>query len=206
MRFSGSLKTLVSALLLLAAPARAASDTFGVGSGNAGPLTVDAGVQVINSYAVLTADAAAGSARLAVSSITGFSGGMLVMVLQTAGLPAPDSGAPEPIDLTGPGPGQWELARLDAVLPGTLVLTAPLELSFPAKFTQVIAVPEWTSRTSEPMAQPQLRTRASTSPASSKRSTAATPGTRLLNSTASTIAPPPAAARGLGMPHCWRWR
>ncbi len=139
----------MSVLVLVGGPARAADDTFGVGDGGDGPLIVDAGTLVINRYAVLRADANAGSSRLAVSSVDGFSAWKLVMVLQTTGLATTASGESGPFKLSGPGPGQWELARLESISspPSTLALTKSLVASFPANNTQVILVPEYTEVT-----------------------------------------------------------
>jgi len=141
---------LVTTAVLLPAPrvARAEADSFGLGTGRDGPLTVTSPSLVVNSYAQVTAPLAPGDALVAVSTSTGFAAGDLVMLLQTTGLaPEPESGAPETIDLADDQVGRWELARLAAAGGTTITLTAPLAHAYAAIATQIIRVPEYTTVT-----------------------------------------------------------
>src|SRR5437867_3177597 len=141
-----SLPARVAAMaLLLAGSASAAPDDFGLGDGHSGALVVlDAGV-VLNASAVLAADAGAGTQALRVSPDAGFSDGDLAFVYQASDAFAFDSGTAGPFDLTLTGAGRFELARVLFADAGTLLLAAPLTLSFPAGLAQVVRVPEYTS-------------------------------------------------------------
>jgi len=141
-------------LALGSASARAAPDTFGVGDGHNGTLTVPSGSAIIiNAYAPVTGPLARNATSISVGACVGdpcFNDGDLVLVYQATGLvPAPASGATAPVDLTNGPVGRWELARLKSVTPvgtsATLELTAPLVHDFAANVTQVIRVPEYTS-------------------------------------------------------------
>jgi hypothetical protein len=144
-------KWLTAALCTLAlgsTAARAEPDSFGLGTGRNGPLTVSLSNVVINSYAQVTGAPSAGSTTLPVVSTTGFAAGDLVMVLQTTGLtPEPTSGTPGPLDIGAGAVGRWELARLASVTGTELSLTAPLVHAYAAQVTQVIRVPEYTDVT-----------------------------------------------------------
>jgi hypothetical protein len=148
-------KWLAAALCVLALGSRAAwaePDSFGLGSGRDGPLSVTALGTVINSYAQVTASLAAGATTIqigtCVGSATCFRAGDLVMVYQTTGLdPVPASGVQTPIDLGNNPVGRWEFARLASVTPSTLELTAPLVHAYATNVTQVIRVPEYTTVT-----------------------------------------------------------
>lgn len=125
--------------------AAAVPDTFGLGTGRDGPLTVTSVGTVINRYVQVTGPSAPGDNVLLVVGTEGFASGDLVMVLQVTGLvPEPTPGNPGPLDLTHDEVGRWELARLAAVGEGTLTLAAPLVHSYAAQVTQVIRVPEYT--------------------------------------------------------------
>lgn len=140
---------LVLALAAMSAGrAGAEPDSFGLGSGDAGTLTVGAPNTVINTYATLIQPAAPGDTDLTVSSTAGFGAGGLVMVLQTTGLiPAPASGIVVPVNLSADPVGRWELARVQSVTASALSLAAPLVNSYAASVTQVISVPEYSSVT-----------------------------------------------------------
>lgn len=148
---------LAAALCVLALGSRTAlaeSDSFGLGSGRDGPLTVAGSGTLINSYAPVTAALAAGSTSIPIGTCTGASGcfaaGQLVMVYQATGLASvPASGTQTPVDLGDDPVGRWELARLASVNGSTLTLTltAPLVHAFAADVTQVIRVPEYTTVT-----------------------------------------------------------
>jgi uncharacterized protein (TIGR03382 family) len=139
-------------LALVSTAALAGPDSFGLGSGRDGALTVSTSNLVINSYAQVTAPLARGATSIPVGACAGasdcFKAGDLVMVLQATGLtPGPGSGAPEPIDLGSSPVGRWELARLASVSGMTLSLTTPLVNAYAADVTQVIRVPEYTDVT-----------------------------------------------------------
>ncbi len=142
------------ALALGSTAALAEPDSFGLGDGHSGALSVTtAGSIIINSYVPVTGPLAPGDSSIPVGTCTGdascFKAGDLVMVLQTTGLvPAPGSGDTSTLHLTGANPvGRWEFARLASVSGTTLTLTAPLIYDYAANVTQVIRVPEYTDVT-----------------------------------------------------------
>jgi uncharacterized protein (TIGR03382 family) len=139
-------------LALGSTAALAEPDSFGLGTGRNGVLSVTTAGRTINSYAQVTGPLAPGDTALPVGTCLGeaacFAAGDLVMVLQTTGVvPEPASGAPGPLDITNDPVGRWEFARLASVSGSTLTLTAPLVYSYAANVTQVIRVPEHTSVT-----------------------------------------------------------
>jgi 3-deoxy-D-arabino-heptulosonate 7-phosphate (DAHP) synthase len=149
-------KWLAAALCVLALGSTAAlaePDSFGLGTGRNGALTVPAATSsTINSYAQVTGPLAPGDTAIPMGACLGntacFAAGDLVMVLQTTGVvPVPDSGSPGALDITTDPVGRWEFARLASVSGSTLTLTAPLVSSYAANVTQVIRVPEYTSVT-----------------------------------------------------------
>ncbi|ATB27299.1 adventurous gliding motility protein AgmC [Melittangium boletus] len=143
------LPTAVGLLALGPASARAAPDTFALGSGRDGALAVSTSGTVINAYAPLAVDVARKATSLLVGDCLGspcFAAGDLVLVYQGTGLStAPVSGDPAPLDLGTSQVGRWEFARLSEVTASTLRLTAPLVQDYPAEGTQVIRVPEYTT-------------------------------------------------------------
>ncbi|WP_418765001.1 adventurous gliding motility protein AgmC [Myxococcus xanthus] len=148
----GRLGLAIAPLVLLCAAllgpvAKAAADTFGLGNGSSGALTVGAADTVINTYTRVTAAVPAGQGYVPVASSTGFAVGNLVMVYQTAGLTAPASGSQTAINLVGGPVGRWELARIQSLTPTRLTFSQPLTLDFAANATQAIRVPEYTSVT-----------------------------------------------------------
>ncbi|WP_239014673.1 adventurous gliding motility protein AgmC [Archangium violaceum] len=145
-------KWLAAALCVVAlgtGTALAEPDSFGVGTGRDGPLTVAGSGTIINTYAQVTAPLATGDTSLPIEACTGcFADGDLVMVYQTTGItPVPASGIQAPVDLTNNPVGRWELARVASVTASTLELTAPLVHTYAADVTQVIRVPEYTTVT-----------------------------------------------------------
>jgi MYXO-CTERM domain-containing protein len=144
MRCFGAL--LILNLCLAAGTALAEPDVFKLGNGQHGALRVQQANITLNTATALTTAASEGSKALTVSGEGGFAAGELVLVLQVyAQGPAPETGAPGPIELDTSGAGHWEFARLESVAPGVLSLTAPLVSSFPAPGSQVVRVPEYTS-------------------------------------------------------------
>ena len=130
--------------LLAAGTVQAEPDTFGLGTGKDGSPRFDSGSHIVNRYARLTADAAAGASELSVSDSTRFAAGDLVLVHQSTGLAAPDSGNQRPVSLAGGPVGRIEYARVASVSPGVLRLTAPLLYARTGNLSQVVGVPEYT--------------------------------------------------------------
>ncbi len=134
--------------LLTALPTRAEPDSFGLGSGREGPLSVTTGGRRINAHAPLAVGAAAGSTVLRPGRSVTQTGGGLVLIHQSAGFPASTpSGGTGPV---APGTvGRWELARVASVgfEPPELRLTAPLMNDYTVPGAQVVVVPEYTSVT-----------------------------------------------------------
>jgi MYXO-CTERM domain-containing protein len=129
-------------------PARAEYDSFGLGTGRDGTLTVSTTGVVVNKYAQVTAPLVPGDTFVDVQATTGFAAGALVLVHQTTGfLPVPASGSTADISLISStsSVGRWELARVSAVSGSRLTLTAPLINSYAASVSQVVLVPEYTS-------------------------------------------------------------
>lgn len=142
----GWCRAVLIALLACAGEALAGYDTFALGTGRDGALTVSTAGRVVNRYTPVTSALAAGDTAIAVASSGGFSAGDLVMVFQTAGLvPAPASGVVNEVDLSSSPVGRWELAQLASVGSNTLTMTEPLLYSYAAGVSQVIRVPEYTS-------------------------------------------------------------
>lgn len=131
-------------VLFAAGTVRAEPDTFGLGTGKDGSLRIDSGSRIVNRYARLTADAAVGASELSVSDIKGFAAGDLVLVHQSTGIAAPDSGNQKPVSLAGGQVGRIEYARVASVSPGVLRLSAPLLYAHPGNLSQVVWVPEYT--------------------------------------------------------------
>src|SRR5262245_56443708 len=74
---------LIGLPIFLPAPgvARAAADSFGLGSGRDGAYTVTAASTIVNSYAQVAAPLAPGDTSIGVAANAGFAAGDLVMVL-----------------------------------------------------------------------------------------------------------------------------
>ncbi|WP_241757999.1 adventurous gliding motility protein AgmC [Myxococcus landrumensis] len=136
--------------LMAPAAARAEADTFHLGDGSDGALTVNAPDTTINTYTRVTAAVPPAQNFVNVASTTGFALGDLVLVFQTAGLTAPASGSQAPVDLNlaaNIGVGRWEFARVSALTATRLTFSAPLTVPFAANATQAIRVPEYTTVT-----------------------------------------------------------
>jgi hypothetical protein len=133
---------------LLPLVAQAEPDTFLLGDGHHGPLTVSSGGHVPNKYAPLTASAPAGTTTLALADTAGFQPGDLVLVHQTVSAqPAPTVGDTSPLSLEGSPLGRFELARILSVKDAGLILRAPLVQAFEAPGAQALLVPEYTDVT-----------------------------------------------------------
>ncbi len=167
LRWAASILGLAAATWLIPASARAEADAFGTGDGHSGAKTV-AGTEVVNTYAALTADAAAGATTLQVSSTvlgaqTPFASGDLVLVWRATGVAAseaPSGNQTKRLDLSkalattsaaGVNAaglvGLYEFARVQSVAGTTLTLTAPLVRGFTKNVSQVVRVPEYTNVT-----------------------------------------------------------
>ncbi|WP_244981472.1 adventurous gliding motility protein AgmC [Corallococcus exercitus] len=151
----GSAAALLALLcaVFAAPPAFAEPDTFGLGDGHNGALTVNTVGTQVNTYTRLTATAPAGQAFVNVVSTTGFAVGDLVMVYQSTGLAGVTIGSQTAIDLSTAQVGRWQFARVAALTATRLTFTAGTTLT--AAFTgtpaasaaQVIRVPEYSSVT-----------------------------------------------------------
>jgi hypothetical protein len=83
------------------------ADTFGLGNGSRGTLTVNSGqLLVINSYAVATADVPADTTTVMLDSSAAFNANNLITLWQPAGFTAVP-GAAGPIDVSTSQAGQW---------------------------------------------------------------------------------------------------
>ncbi|WP_233595405.1 Ig-like domain-containing protein [Corallococcus sp. CA031C] len=143
----------------MAPPAMAEPDTFGLGNGHNGALTVAGPNTVINTYTRLTATANAGATFVTVTSTTGFAVGDLVMVFQTTGWngTTPVSGTAGPFNFTAENVGRWQFARVTSLTATRLNFATGTTLtqqflggtSATAIRTsaQVIRVPEYTTVT-----------------------------------------------------------
>lgn len=127
-------------------PAHAAPDTFGTGSGREGARIVDAANTVINAYATLDANAAAGSTALTVTPADVFNEGDLVLVWQTSGAnPSPALADQNATLLATVAVGHWEFARITGAGAGSITLAGPLTNAYRSVGAQVIRVPEYES-------------------------------------------------------------
>ncbi len=129
--------------------AHAEPDTFKLGDGHHGPLSVPAGTTLTpNEHAPLSASVPAGATTLDIPATTGFHAGDLVLLHQTVSAqPAPAVGDTQPVSLEGSPLGRFEFARLQEVKDARLVLTAPRVHAFEAPGAQVLLVPEYTDVT-----------------------------------------------------------
>jgi hypothetical protein len=125
-------------------------DTFGIGSGRDGDVTVAAAGTVVNSYAAITA-VNAGATQIAIGPVHGAAAGFvaddLVLVWRTTGVATAISGDQTTVVLAGDA-GAYELGRVKSVGAATLTLTNPL--SSAGRFatgSQVVRVPEYKTLT-----------------------------------------------------------
>ncbi|MCP3098367.1 hypothetical protein LZ198_05670 [Myxococcus sp. K15C18031901] len=135
--------------LLVTTPALAELDSFGLGDGHLGALTVSTPRRTINAAVPFSTEALSGGTLLVVDSTESFSKGDLVLVHQTAGFdPGTASGS---TGNTDPGNvGRWEFGRVARVVTGSpteIHLTAPLAYSYTAEGAQVVRVPEYSTVT-----------------------------------------------------------
>ncbi|HSO39175.1 MAG TPA: hypothetical protein VLT33_41900, partial [Labilithrix sp.] len=143
----------VAALLAGSGVARAESDTFGLGTGRDGVLTVTSvpGV-VVNTYAPVTAAITAGATSVTVGARVGaaatFTAGQVVMIVQTHGgfATPPVSGSGATLALTSATKtGRYELARVFSVAGNAVTLSNPTVNAYDASATQLVSVPEYTT-------------------------------------------------------------
>ncbi|WP_239989287.1 hypothetical protein [Corallococcus macrosporus] len=133
-------------VLLPASPALAELDSFGLGTGRDGALSVTTEGRVLNTATPLTDLAVAGARDVPVQSVSGFTAGGLVLLHQSGGsaeaVVASDGGT-----LALRRMGHWELARVEAVSasPPALRLTEPLAQAYTAPGAQAVTVPEYTN-------------------------------------------------------------
>lgn len=130
-----------------ASRADAESDSFATGDGSDGAYVASSSSDIVNVYAGLTADVAAGDSTVTVDDVTGFAVGDLVMLWQASGLVGVVVGDQTAIQLDNTGVGRWELTRVAAVdaMQTRLTLRRPLKLAFAGSFSQVLRVPEFSS-------------------------------------------------------------
>ncbi|WP_434299375.1 adventurous gliding motility protein AgmC [Corallococcus exiguus] len=143
--------------VLLAPPAFAEPDTFGLGDGSDGALTVNAANTVVNTYTRLRANAAVGATSVGVVDTTGFAVDDLVMIYQSTGFTGTvTSSATGPFDFTTNAVGNWQFVRVTALTGNTLTFTGtPLTAAFTGgtnatatrTSAQAIRVPEYTTVT-----------------------------------------------------------
>ncbi|WP_240360320.1 adventurous gliding motility protein AgmC [Pyxidicoccus caerfyrddinensis] len=134
--------------MLVAPAAQAEPDTFQLGNGHNGALTVNAANTVVNTYTRVTAAVPANQSFANVASTTGFAVGDLVLVYQGTGYTGTvTSGSQTALDLTGNTVGRWQFARVTALTGTRLTFGQPLTMSFAANMTQAIRVPEYTTVT-----------------------------------------------------------
>ncbi|RKH66871.1 cell envelope biogenesis protein OmpA [Corallococcus llansteffanensis] len=132
-------------------------DTFGLGNGHNGALTVNAPGTVINTYARLTANVTATTnTGVTVTDTTGFAVGDLVMVYQSTGYSGTAaSGNQGPFDYSAEAGGRWQFARVTSLTGVRLNFGSPLTVLFTGGTSaaairtsaQAIRVPEYTTVT-----------------------------------------------------------
>lgn len=149
LKHSVSAAALVLAALFHGGLARAEADTFGLGSGHEGALTVTTVGQVVNVYGQVQTSVTAGATTLAVAGRTGtFSAGQVVLVYQSrAALGALGVNDAAAVDLAGRAAGRYEIARVATVTATNVVLTHPLVNAYEGTLTQIVSVPEYTTVT-----------------------------------------------------------
>ncbi len=155
----------LSSLVFAASPksAHAEADTFGLGDGHSGVPTIGANT-IINAYAGITQDVAAGASTISISNTIGtgsFATGDLVLVWRTTGVAAaeaPSGNQTKRVNLatanattTGGAAvglaGTYEFARVQTAAAGSITLSKPLVRSYTRFVSQVVRVPEYTTVT-----------------------------------------------------------
>lgn len=143
--------------------ARAEADGFGTGNGHNLAYAAVAADEVINTYAPITADVAAGATSIMfgtpvgnvaapLGDPNGFIAGDLVMIWRATGVPAAaaPSGNASRIDLAANGiangrVGTFEFARVMTATATAITLTKPLLNAWAKDVTQIVRVPEFTT-------------------------------------------------------------
>ena len=139
---------LVAGALSYGRPARAEADTFGLGSGRSGALSVTVANTVVNAYESITADVAMGDTTITVGNGGSFAADDLVLVWQTTTLAsAPASGDQTQISLSGLATGSFEFARVKSVSGNAVTLTNAIASSsgYKGGASQLVRVPEYTT-------------------------------------------------------------
>jgi MYXO-CTERM domain-containing protein len=161
---SHTLLPLLLAAVFASGDARAEADVFGVGDGHSGDRTAAAANEVINSYAPITGDVAAGATQIAFGTVIGdggaFAAGDLVLIWRATGVDAADANVASGVqtvpgtndkvklgELEGGAVGRWELARVSTVTGSTMTLTKPVVRAWKRRITQVVKVPEFANVT-----------------------------------------------------------
>jgi MYXO-CTERM domain-containing protein len=148
-------------LVALMAPgvARAEADSFGTGDGADGAKTAAAAGEVVNVYAAVANDVAAGATAIDVQAIVPsgtFAIGDLVFVWRATGVLDTEAASADQTALTLANAkgienaaagvvGRFEFAKVQNVAGGTLTLTAPLLNGWKKDVTQVVKVPRYTT-------------------------------------------------------------
>ena len=151
-----SLAATVASMVAGERAARAEADNFALGDGHHGAFTATQNQQVVNAYAPITANVAAGAVQIPIGTVVGhadgFQAGDLVLVWRATGVPADGatSGSATRIDLTTAGGaggpvGVYEFARVTNATATALTLTRPLVHAFAANVSQVVKVREYTT-------------------------------------------------------------
>lgn len=159
--FVGIITTAV--FLLAATAAQAGLDNWPTGNGQDGAFN-DPGTNGALNYSAPITSASGSTITTGVGRAgsfgpgqTDFKAGRLVMVIQSSGYPSGSaiSGDQGVIDLSNNAVGRFEIARVNTIsgsISGgyTLNLTQPLDYSYSASGSQVVAIPEFTSFTIAP--------------------------------------------------------
>ncbi len=134
--------------LALPAVASAEEDSFGLGNGSDGAFVASALDEVINAYAPLVSDIAAGSTAIEVDDGAAFAADDLVLLWHVQGddeIAALDDQSAVALSAAADGMGSWELVRLASVDNAVLTARSPMLHAFPANRTQVVRIPEFSS-------------------------------------------------------------
>jgi large repetitive protein len=141
-------ETLDTSLGDAGADAQTASDDIGLGDGHFGSKQIT-GEEVVNSYAAITADVAAGATSIEIENAAPIPGDA-VLVWQTVSRQSIANA--EPIDLAAYDAGFYQVVRVTNVGAGAngaakLELARPLEHAFEARGGQVVRIAEYTDLT-----------------------------------------------------------
>ncbi len=144
------LASILVSLALHPKNARAEADTFGLGSGHTGAVTVSLANTVINSYEPITVNIAKGDKTITVGNGATFKGDDLVLVWQPTSLASPPmSGDQTKIALAGLSTGSFEFARVKSVAGNVVTLTNAIASAggYVGGASQMVKVPEYTTLT-----------------------------------------------------------